>query len=337
MEFPPETSSPAAPIEPVSADEVRLHTFDPTTIAADRTIMVIGPRNSGKTVIMMDILRCMAAKLDSFVVFCPTADTRKEFEEHVPQACVHKDFSVEALDAIIQTQKDMHELRMSGKESESAFHFQTIGVVLDDCMFDKKPFESKAARYLMMNGRHEGFWFMNGIQYLVDFPKGLRAQVDLVIVFPVEEEDKLTQLRENVLGVFKSNEDLLAVFRSLQPFETLVFDAKAHRERRPALFVYRAQFPTPKFQAGSPFLWYMYYRHMKRRNFDEVYSKMDAELEIAKRGGAPPEAPKGKRFRIVRDGAAAAAAPPPPASRTRAKTKKPAVQALASLPPPPDE
>ena len=81
-----------------------------------------------------------------------------------------------------------------------------------------------------MNGRHEKFFSLIGAQYVVDFPKSLRSQINLAIVFPEANAGFRDALRNNLLGTFDNDKQLQATFEQLKRFEALVVDLKKHRE-----------------------------------------------------------------------------------------------------------
>ena len=264
---------------------IQLHEYDPMTMLRhDATVLVVGQRGSGKTVMMQYLLYCMAKKLDMAVVFCPTRDTRQEYERSVAKCNVYAEFDKKQLSKICDAQKKLSQriCETSGKAG-SEIPLRRVGVVLDDCMFDKAEMNGKTMRYLMMNGRHDNFFYLNGVQYIMDFPKDLRSQVDTVIVFPEANLEYREPLRKNLLGVFQSDEELVRVFKEgLRQHEALVFDNKAFREKRNHLFFCKAIFDLPKFRVGSDLFWRMYYKHFVRQSTAFIEEDIKNALAIAK-------------------------------------------------------
>ena len=86
---------------------IQLHEYDPMTMLRhDATVLVVGQRGSGKTVMMQYLLYCMAKKLDMAVVFCPTRDTRQEYERSVAKCNVYAEFDKKQLSKICDAQKN---------------------------------------------------------------------------------------------------------------------------------------------------------------------------------------------------------------------------------------
>lgn len=249
-------------------ENVQLHEFDPMTMLRDDSrILCVGQSGSGKTVMMQYLLYCLSKKVDMAVCFCPTRDTRQEYERVIPKCLVYPSFDKRQLTKICDAQKKLSQ-RIGEAETRGHSHapLRKIIVILDDCMFDKAEMSGKAMRYLMMNGRHDNFCYLNGVQYVVDFPKDLRSQIDVVVVFPEANVEYRDPLRKNLLGVFKSDEQLVRTFNEgLKKHEALVFDARAYREKRTCLYFCKAQYPLPRFRVGSDLFWRMYYKYMVRK------------------------------------------------------------------------
>ena len=82
--------------------------FDPETqLNPTYTVILFGPRRSGKTVMMKYFLKCLRNKLDVVVAFVPTSDTAKEFQKHMPKCFVHPKFDLVAFQNIIRAQHDV--------------------------------------------------------------------------------------------------------------------------------------------------------------------------------------------------------------------------------------
>ncbi len=268
-----------------------------TMMRIDCTVMVVGQRGSGKTALMQSILRDIGPQLDTCVAFCPSRDTREEYERYIPKCFVYPSYDKEHLDRICNAQV-MLSKRKGERKTDGSLDLpmlRRIGVVLDDCMFDKNLFSGPSIRYLLMNGRHDNFFFMNGVQYVMDFPKSLRANIDVSIVFPEPSFSVRETLRSTVLGIFDTDEQLVNVFKDgLHEHEALVFDQKAYRDKRQCLFFIKATYPLPHFRLGSNFIWKMYYTHFIRRSYAQVEDFIDQSLAAVMSGGSAtaPRAPK---------------------------------------------
>lgn len=262
----------------IDFDNLKLTRYRPERqLAVDSTVLVVGQRFSGKTVIMRYLLYCIAKKLDLCLAWVPTDDTREEFERCIPKCFVYPEHNKEDLDRICETQKTLNKACGGKKEG----NLRRIGIVLDDCNYDKKMFENKTMRYLLMNGRHDNFFFMNGCQYVMTFPKDLRSQISLAIVFPDPNPKTRNATRENLLGCFPDDEKLMRVFDSLQSHEALVFDQNAFRKKERCLYYMKAKYPLPEFTVGSPLFWSLYYAHFIRESTADIKHQITTTVQAA--------------------------------------------------------
>jgi hypothetical protein len=250
----------------------------------DYTVMMVGARGSGKTIMMLYFLKILARQLDMAVAFIPTTDTQEQFEEHVQKCFVYPEFDEKELDRIVQAQRSIVQRkpkRLPDGSYETPNH-RRIAVILDDCMYDKKSGKGKTLRYLFMNGRHDNFFFMNAAQYVMDMDKALRSQIDLVVAFPVSEDSMITPLRENLLGCFKTDAQLVRMFKDgLRENEALVFDRRRANKKQTSLFYCKAEFPLPRFRVGCDLFWLWYYKYFIRRSSAHIETKISNRLQAA--------------------------------------------------------
>jgi GTPase SAR1 family protein len=268
------------------AFELELLPFDASAIKPDSKVLVVGQSGSGKTAMMQYILYCLRDQLDICIVFCPTRDTREEYEKFIQKCFVYPTWDVEHLDRICNAQillSKRQGIKSPGGTITPAPLYK-VGIIIDDCLYNKKDFSGESLRYLLMNGRHENFFSMIGAQYVVDFPKSLRSQINLAVVFPEANAGFRDALRNNILGTFDNDKQLQATFGILQQHEALVVDLKAHRERKPAHFFCKAKYPLPRFRVGCERMWQLYYKHLVRKNHRDVDAFIEDTLARAMSG-----------------------------------------------------
>ena len=131
--------------------------FDSTSISQARIIFLIGRRNTGKSVLMRDLLYNMP-RPDYVLAMAPTSDSIEMFKEFLPEACIFNYFSQDKLDSLIQLQK---RLVASGRK-------RNIMLLLDDCLYQKGVLKSASMRHLFFNGRHDNISMLCAAQYLME-------------------------------------------------------------------------------------------------------------------------------------------------------------------------
>ena len=193
---------------------LKVKKFDPNTIGEFRIVFLIGRRNTGKSVLMRDLLSHMP-KPDYALAMAPTEDSLDMFRKFLPEACIFNFFSQEKLDAMVALQK---RLVAKGKRRH-------VLLLLDDCLYQKGVLKSTAMRSVFMNGRHDGISMVCAAQYLMDIDSSLRNNIDY-----------LFSLRENILvnrkklftyyfGQFPKFEDFEKVFAACtNDYRAIVLD-----------------------------------------------------------------------------------------------------------------
>jgi hypothetical protein len=242
-----------------NAQGVDLFVYNAETMMwKDAAVMICGARGSGKTVFMKYIMYAMRNVLDMTVFMCPSKDVRTEFRAFLPSSCMHETFDKKLLHTMYTAQETVAD--QVDKE-----HLTRLGIILDDCMFDAAGFRTETMRAIIMNGRHNNVFFMNCAQHIMDFPKNLRSNLDVIAVFPPPNDSVLDNVYEHLLsGVFSCKDHCKTTFQSLEEHECLVFDAKRQRLKQPCLFRCKAPYHLPPFRVGSRAFWELHYKYMKR-------------------------------------------------------------------------
>ena len=157
---------------PPKKQKLRIHKWDPAaTLKPTQNIIVIGKRNTGKSVIVNHLAWILRNQVQFGVVFSPTAAAQGAFT-FVPASCIHEEYSGGVVQGIMDLQ------RRQWRRSQGGSHGL---VILDDVAYDKKIFSDRGLRNLYMNGRHCRLGSVLALQYALDLPTYLRVNADIVI------------------------------------------------------------------------------------------------------------------------------------------------------------
>lgn len=158
---------------------MQIQKLEARSIKKHSVIVIIGKRNTGKSVLLCDILMHMSRRLDYGVAFTPTETSALMFQKFMPRSCIYDTFDPEVITRMIEFQR---------ADADSK-HIRSLYCVMDDCTYDKSILRSKVIRQLFMNGRHHHITVFLCAQYMMDLGPDLRGNVDYLFC-----------LRDNAMG-----------------------------------------------------------------------------------------------------------------------------------------
>jgi hypothetical protein len=236
-----------------------LRKFDASTIKDTSICVIIGKRNTGKSVLAKDIM-FHKRHIPAGIVMSATEEGNSFYGSWVPDSFIYNDFDRGVIEKLIDDQKR--------KVREGVA--QNLFLVLDDCMYDKRLLKEKCMRFLFMNGRHLKLFVMLTAQYCGDLPPDIRANIDYVFIL----RDNIIQNRErifkNFMGLMPSfNHFCQLMDATTENYECLVLDNTSKSNNlSDCLFWYKAQ-PEHSFKMGSPSYWRFHQSTYNPRHDDD--------------------------------------------------------------------
>ena len=181
---------------------LQLKKFDMSSIAADKVVVMIGKRDTGKSFLCKDLL-WHQRKIPVGTVISATEAANCFYGDMVPPIFIHNEYSEDIIQRILMRQeKLLHKRKQPGgfNINPSAF------LILDDCLYDNSWTKSKHVRSLFMNGRHFKMFFIITMQYALGIPPNLRTNIDYVFI-----------LRENniAISIFNTVNEVNVWYKSI--------------------------------------------------------------------------------------------------------------------------
>ena len=236
--------------------ELQINYWDPTSMPDDATILVVGARHTGKSVLTRDIMWHKKNNLDLVIGMNPTEMGSKTLSYFTAPAFQFHRFDEEKLTHLLDWQRRC----VANKKA------MRVGFVMDDCMAEtngktggkKKVMNSGDIIKVFKLGRWLNLFYLNCMQFIKDAPPEIRGNVDLLFCFNTSstaEREKLWKEYFAMIGTFK---DFNKVFESCaKGFDCIVLDRrKALREPKNCIFYYRATIREP-FHTGREIFWTM--------------------------------------------------------------------------------
>lgn len=228
-----------------AACNLQIRKFNPKTIDDCRVILLIGKRNTGKSVLAKDLLY-HKRHLPAGVVMSGTEEGNGWYSGWVPDSFIYNDFDKSVIEGVIDRQR-----RLSKADKA-----KNVFLVLDDCLYDKKLLREKCMRALFMNGRHWKVYMLLTAQYMMDVPPDIRSQIDYVFVLRENILQNRKRLYDTFFGVFPSFDVFCQVMdKCTENYECLVLDNTSRSNKiEDTVFWYKARV-RDNFRLGSPLFW----------------------------------------------------------------------------------
>ena len=157
---------------------VTLDRLDPSTIKPGSVIVITARRNSGKTVLMRDLMYHLRKSIDVTVAMTQSVSSAEMLREHVPASCVYSDgLDLSVIEKLLAAQRAS---LAAGKRARNVL------LVLDDVSNDKAlRAKGNVLGDCWRNGRHAHVTIICTTQCALDLGPDLRQNTD--VVFALKE------------------------------------------------------------------------------------------------------------------------------------------------------
>ena len=252
----------------MSSLNLQLKKFDPRKMADDKICVFIGKRNTGKSYLIRDIMY-YKKHIPTGIVQSGTEEGNGFYGNFVPDLFIYGEYDREAIDRVMARQKKL--VREGNKSNIGTF------LLLDDCMYDNRFLKDTCMRQIFMNGRHWKIFFMLSMQYCMDLPPALRANIDYVFILRENIVANRERLWKNFFGIFP-NFDLFSktMDACTENYECLVLDNTVKSNKiEDCVFWYKAKYPPVKFRVGSPKFW-----HAHKKMYNPKYETSSSSKSV---------------------------------------------------------
>jgi hypothetical protein len=228
-----------------------LEPWDPESMPVDATILIVGKRHTGKTVLTRALMYSMRKKLDVCMGMNPLEGGNHNLSYFCPKAFVFDTFNDEKLRHLLAWQTCAMK---NGKAHK-------IGFVMDDCASEttvalggkrKKAMASADIGKLFKLGRHLRLFYINAMQDVKNAPPDIRGNVDLLFAFNTNSGSERAKLHQEFFGMISSFKNFNQVFDAgAQGYDCIVLDTrKAATDPDHCIMFYRAPLIKEPFRVG---------------------------------------------------------------------------------------
>lgn len=230
-----------------------------THFRANRIFCVVGKRNTGKSVVIRNIIFHLSSQIDFAVLVSPTESTRQECGVFMPRTWIHSSYNPDMIQGLVDVQKRS---TMMGRARK-------VLLILDDLLYDNRLFKSEAIREIFLNGRHLSITLVISAQYAVAIPPMYRSNTDIVILLRDTARQNRKKLYDSFCGIFDNLDIFNAVFSDLTAnYGCMVINNCSKSNdiedtADPPVMWYRATLELPQFSVGSRDFWQLHRKFMR--------------------------------------------------------------------------
>lgn len=226
---------------------LQLKKFDITIIKPTSVVVMIGMRNTGKSILVRDLLY-HHQELPIGMCISGSEGSNEFYREICPSILIHEEYTPEILEKFVKRQKMItkrknKEERMYGSTKIDPRAF----IVMDDCLYDKGWQNDKNIRACFLNGRHFHAFFLFTSQYALAAPPILRNNIDYVFILREPRVTARKKLHENYAGFIPSFDIFNQVMtQCTENYECLVVDNTTKSNKiTDQIFWYKADIRPP--------------------------------------------------------------------------------------------
>jgi hypothetical protein len=176
--------------------------FDMSMIKDHETVVLIGARNTGKSVLVKDML-FHHKHIPVCTCISPTEEANKCYSNIIPPIFIHPEYTSELIEKVLDRQKDLVSKIQNGLIDGNEIDPNGI-LLMDDCLYDRTWVKDKSIREIFMNGRHWKLLFILTMQYPLGITPNLRSNIDWVFILRNNIMRDRKTLYEHYAGMFPS-------------------------------------------------------------------------------------------------------------------------------------
>lgn len=262
----------------IPGTDIRLRKFDISKINTKKEgqrVGFFGKSGSGKSYICMDVIN--NNKYIPWIIQSESEPKNHQYGRHfINDLTFFEKFDALGLENGIKRQEEIYKQWKIQPETDPPefLHDPSLGIVIDDlAKFKKEVNAAEITAYMHCVSRHDKVLFCELWQYYTQLNAEFRRQLSYIIIMePQSEKDIKSSYSEFI--TFMSYSDYKKVITyATRNHGALVIDTHASNIED-KLTWYRATFPTPNFQVGTP---------MQRKIQEILYKNKDLKPEDVKK------------------------------------------------------
>jgi hypothetical protein len=223
--------------------EITLKPFNIKKMPKESIVVLLGKRNTGKSVLVKDIL-FHKREIPIGTVISHTDHLTHFYDKFIPNMLIHKNFSPEILTKVFERQT----LALD-RQWRAPHGF----LVMDDCLSEAKTWtKDPNIKEIFFNGRHFKLFCIITMQSPLGLPGEFRTNVDYTFILKNNNHADRERIYKHYAGCFPS----FSFFACTEDYHALVVDnTTTSNKLEDQVFYYKADIHDEKFKMCAPELW----------------------------------------------------------------------------------
>ena len=236
------------------------------------TIAMIAKRATGKSFLTREIMY-QKRNIAAAIAISRTENLNGFYKDFIPDSYIYSEYTSDILSRVYERQAKMHEDNVKREKEGKKPKDDSIMLIMDDCMSDKRWIKDPNIAEMFFNGRHHHLSFILTMQYAVGIPPEMRSNFDYIFLLAEDTINNRKKLYEHYAGMFPTFDIFQQVFSDLtENYGMMVINNRIHSKNiTDKVFWYRAK-PVPTFNLGCN-----KFRKFHEKAYDSEWNK---RLEI---------------------------------------------------------
>ena len=255
--------------------EITLRPFNMKKVPKESIIVLLGKRNTGKSVLVKDILY-HKRDIPIGTVISHTDHLTHFYDKFIPGMFIHKKYNPEILVKVFERQQ---------KAIDKCWKKPNAFLLFDDCLSDSSKWsKDESIKEIFFNGRHFKILYILTMQSPMGLPPAMRTNIDYTFILKNNNQSDREKIYKNYAGMFPS----MAYFERVldactSNYSTLVIDNTSQsNELCDQVFYYKAELhDDPGFRLCSPEIWDTNDTSYTNTNNSSYRNKYDTDPSIS--------------------------------------------------------
>lgn len=250
---------------------IKIKRFKMSNMDPYSMIFIVAKRNSGKTILVKDILYHLGKRYPIAMVISPTEQLNRNFGNNVPPLFVHYKYSDELLGKLLERQQFV----VKRYNDDPSINPNCV-LVLDDCLGSLSEMrKDDNYRTIFVNGRHYKLDVIITSQYVLALTPLQRGNLDYIFLLLDNNQSNIKKYYEQFGGVFDNFNQFKKIYQKLtENYGCMVINNKIRSSRiEDCVFYYKVNMNQPHFndfKICDNRYWNLQLPNPNKHNLDEI-------------------------------------------------------------------